>query len=523
MKNILNSHLILKFIFFGIIFFSTFYLLIGNVLIGDDINASWPKNISSFIEFDVPWGATWIMNLMYILMYKLPWGLNINIQDWNSLFCAFFKSMVITIFFVYLYKFFDKQERKYTPFLIIITIFLFYNNFIITISPYSFYVSTAFFRFLIPNLFFVMFIYYLLKFMNNEKVNIAFFSVIAFLTGSSQECIGTMAFLILFLCIILSFIKEKNKNKTLVLLLITIILVSGMFMLISASQFAVHVQQKSNGILSAINDIKNNWDNCISSYMEYFIKRYIIFFFVLPILWLLNIKKEKNIIDYTNYISFFVFLSGVVLSVILIFLGKTHYSGGFWILHPDIHTILYTVFLVALIISLCPILRYKYYNVLLLTISIILIGLTINPFINNYVQFKKSILNIKDFMYLHDKMICFYIHKQEIPVMPYSFHENNLPCIVDLKTIEKEDCSIVNISNSSPFPPLLKSFMFHPEEYYDFYGVKSEWYNPIILKYRQDATNYFTSLGGSYNEIKTHKYHFSDLRNRNFVLNSQTL
>ena len=109
-------------------------------------------------------------------------------------------------------------------------------------------------------------------------------------------------------------------------------------------------------------------------------------------------------------------------------------------------------------------------------------------------------------MYLHDKMITFYANKNLTPVMPYSFDEQNLPCIVYLSTIEK-NCTEEDAAG-------LDEKIIYPFEYYNFYDIDYNWFSDSELQYSDDAISYFKNQGGSYDEIKNRKYHFSDLRNK---------
>lgn len=508
-------------IFFWVALFGLIiYLFQNNILSADDeyCNFLEEDKISLWRHY---FYGTWIMPFQNFILYYLPYKLSqfsfiprINLQDWAQTVGVTFEASVITILMVYFSKFFklfgvEKAVRLLSTFFIFIMfIYCMYR-----IQFIEFIIYTAFFRFIIPVVMMVIFLYYLYKLVINEKVNIYLLSLYAILMASASEESGVIT---IMSCVLLSvyaiFTKQEYTKK---LIILTGFLIAGLLLLVLSPGFQDHVHFK-------LTETKENYLSTILGYVIPYTKVYVRQLFVYNkwaftlfiILLFIPTNNEKYKSEKPFAVS--LILSCLAFCYSLIFLGNTLNDSDFWIIHPDIYSIVYIVFLTILVVLSHNFLDFYAKTEKLKLLLITLIILFLPSFCMQASSLKSLISNIKDVTYLRDKLVLYYLQFQEDIVLPYAVYRDNIYKLQENMDINFFDflnssCDFYDFENHKKVSDLEFRNMLHNyyRYVYNFTNLPNN-YNLIYMD-GESSRMYLLNHGGNYNEISSHKYRFSDL------------
>ncbi len=505
------------YLFIFIIFLLSCYILSNGVLVADDIFFYFIQDgIKPYKEFLY---GTWIMEFQNILLYYIPSLLNINFNDWALSFGTFFKASVITGI-IYCFSKLGTLNKINNKIIIVCCSIIYLLLFICAKNTFfvDFIVYSGFFRFTFVLLLLLLFLYYFYKFYIKKENKIFHLIFLAILTSSSSE----IAFFILlgttFLALLHSlFEKSRNTKRTYLLSMIFFAVVTGTLILVNNNGFQNNISYKTYSNISTIQILTSSFIEFSRLFVKKLILDYVIFHITFFILLILNIKRKN--IESASF-SIFIYASCLTFAYSLIFLGKTHYSGGYWLNHNDIYTILIPLFIFNISILLFNFLETENLKIKnYVFISLLIINFSLFPaFINSVQTFKHSNQNIKAHSYLRDKIRLFYVYRSEEPTVPNFGVLFSFFYLIQNKDIEFGQSNIeINKDN--------EKHTFHQwlENHYYKNTYKLENMNnrnkDFILVSDKEALKTFKEKGGSYNEIYKGNYHFADLTNKNFVLN----
>lgn len=504
-------------IYLLIIFILSCFILCNGVLVADDIFFYFIQDgIKPYKNFLY---GTWIMEFQNILFYYIPYSLKINLNDWALSFGTFFKAIILTsiIFLYYRTGLINKTEKKIN---ILSCSIIYFLLFICAKKIFfvDFIIYSGFFRFTLVSLLLLLFFYYFYKFYIKKEDKIFHIICLSIITASSSE----IAFFILLattsLILLYSlFNKLKKRKRTYLLSMIFFSVIAGTVILVNNKGFQNNIDYKIIHNIPLIEIFTTSFLDFSKLFIKKFILDYAIFHIIFLVLLILNIKKrnlESVVLALCINISCFLFAFS------LIFLGKTHYSGGYWLNHNDIYTILIPLFIFNIVILLFNFIETenpKIQNYVF--ISLLIINFSLFPaFINSVQTFKHSNQNIKAHSYLRDKIRLFYVYRSEEPTVPNFGVLFSFFYLIQNKDIEFGQSNIeINKDN--------EKHTFHQwlENHYYKNTYKLENMNnrnkDFILVSDKEALKTFKEKGGSYNEIYKGNYHFADLTNKNFVLN----
>lgn len=502
-KTVLN----LKTIYWLGIFTLLIYLFLGNVLSVDDMYYNFLADAKITMQREYFYG-TWVMPVQNFLLYYLPYKSGVNLQDWAQYFGAFIQAVCFFVLIKYFSKFFELSKVSQKLNLALTTIsFMFLFCLLYTLKFRDILIYSGFFRFFLPACLIVIWSFYFYKIFKGQLYSVSkliLFCLFSFLTASSSEITGTICVCSALCLTIYSYLNKKENRKN--LLIIFSALAIGLLLLLLTKGFQEHFEGKLQSGIFSFSIIKANF----LPFLKVCIKR------LFPINWLLfflffgfiyaNRKFGKEEIIFSSSLM----ISIILFSLSLVVLGKTHYSGSFWIMHNDIFTVfygVYTVILIVLSLNLLKILSNKY--------LIIIFALLIPLFLLSVVHLRTSIENIKDFTYLRDKMMLYYMQKKEKIVLPYALYGNAFYSLYShiynfnefLEMYKIEDYS----DKEKEFVRDYSEAMYY--NYYPFlYNFKYDGECPKIeFADGKEAMKIFENSGGNYDEISKHKYHFYDL------------
>lgn len=501
------------------IFVMLIFMLHGNILSADDEYCNFLKDGRIYMLRYYVYG-TWVMPLQNLVLYYLPYKLSqysfiphINLQDWAQTVGVAFEASVLTVLMVYFSKFFKLFGLAKNIRLLCTTLFfMLFFAYMYRIQFIELILYTAFFRFVIPSVLMVIFIYYLYKLLINEKVNIYALCALAILAASSSEVIGIITITTCAFLSVYAFCTKQEYSKKIVIL-ISFLLV-GLLLLVHTPGFQDHFHLKYN-------EPQKNILFALAGYLVPFTKAYIkqLFiynkelFIILSLLFFFPTNNEKYKAE--KPLAVCLIASCLLFCYALIGLGNTLNDSNFWINHPDIYSIIYILFLTVFIILSRNLADFYNKTDKLKIISVFLVLLFLPSFCLQTKHLCSLISNIKDATYLRDKMVLYYLQTQEDVLLPYAVYRDNIyelqknmganffdfydACIFDYWSDFKD------LSNFE-FNIMLHNYYRYV---YNFTNIPNNFY--LMYTDGNSARTYFLNHGGSYSELISHKYHFSDL------------
>ncbi len=507
--NIIKNNKLVSFVFIYWIglFACLIYLFLGHVLCVDDIYYHFFADGRITMAREYYYGS-WVMPVQNFFMYYLPYKLGVNIQDWAQYFGALFEAGVVFIFIKYFSKFFEFARISKKLNLLLTTISFMGFFFLLNLLKFKdILIYSGFFRFVLPSCLLVVWCYYLYKiFKSKLNGSILLFYAFSVLTASSSEMIGVMCVIILLTLLIYSFVNKLECRKNFIIIFILLFL--GLSLLLVTKGFQEHFVDKLQNRMFSFDVLFSN----IIPFLKACIKQLfsvngllLISFFV----WMYLNKKESTAKDEMIFALSLAF-AVILFSLSLVFLGKTHYSGGYWIIHDDIYTVFYSLYVVIMAVLSINILKdssIKFMNILF----VILIPL----FLISVIHLKVAIWNIKDISYLRDKMMLHYMAKNEKVVLPHALFANSFYTLISHVYVNLDAFLHFYLRDFSPSDiKFLDDYSeamyinYYPFVYkYKYMGRKM----PIEFVEGPEAMEYFAEQGGSWSEIKKHNYLFSDL------------
>lgn len=460
------------------------------------------------------------MDVQNFLMFYLPNKLNIHIQDWALTFGTIIKAIVVTSTISIFMKILKEKELK-NEIVFPCTLFFFFSYIILLEKTrfIDFIIYEGFFRFTIPSLLLLIFSYKFYNFLEKKNENKNALSILGIITASSSEICAIILIISTFLYgVYLTFSKKEVKKKIYSIIPIFLSLILGLIILINSNGFQENIQDKFNN--TSIN-LNINFA-IISEFTKLFLEKIILDYLPIHILVLifvlLNFKTTKNKLE--NFYPISLIFSIIIFSYSFIFLGKTSYSENYWLVHKDFYTIFIPTFLFSFSILLSNYLSIQKgnLNTKKLLCCFILIGFLLFPQFCDAVSFiKKSNNNIKQHSYIRDKIRLFYLYKNQVPTMPYFASFEAFFSLVKNHDIAFGD----NVTTKKQIPTMHYERL---EKHYfnNTYDVEIKPFaQQINLTTDKQALNTFKENGGNIDEIYKNKYNFSDLKNKNFVINNK--
>lgn len=488
------------------------YMFHDNVLSVDDIYYSFLADNTITLHRDFYYG-TWLMHVQNVFMYYLPYKLGVNLQEWAQYFGAFIEASGMLILFIFYSKLFEFAQisKKMNLFLTSISFMLVF--FLLNLLNFKdLLIYSGFFRFVIPSVLLVIWSYYLykiFKFDDFGKVKLIVFLIFSVLVASSSEVAGVICIVSSFILIICSLLTKKECGEKFAVIFFAVFL--GFAALLLTKGFQEHFTDKLQDQAFDLDTIAVN----ILPYLKACLKVLIPvngFLFAVFLVFLFLNKKVQNSKDEMIFVSSLA-ASVIVFALSLVILGKTHYSGGYWIQHADIYVYFYFLYVEALALLSINLFNSIINKKFLLVCFYILLPL----FFVSLIHLRISIENIKDYTYLRDKMMLHYMSESETEkiVLPYALYNNAFYNIISHVFVNFN--AFLNLY-SPEFTQHDKEFL---EQYKDSMYIN---YYPIVFNFKPKNNNYpvefvdgksamemFTNNGGEYGEIQKHKYRFSDL------------
>lgn len=498
-----------------IIFFICLYIFTGNVLIADDIHFEFfPDGIKFYKELHY---GTCVMEMQNILMYWIPYKLNINIQDWVSSFGALFKSFII-MSVIYLYFKFIRLEKDDIKITIPLLIIIFYTFFIYVKSAfiYEYTIMGGFFRFLLPVLFELIFIYEYYKLFTNRKFNKSILFLSAIISTLSSPITASVSIILVFISLIYKSVFIKDLNKTHIYILITIIASFTFLFFNHEFQNDIILKTQNNPIM--IDKIFRDIPEFLALYSkEIIISRWIYYVpYIVLLLITLITKNDKT----KSYFSLFLLISINAFMLSLVIMGKTEYMQRYWFYHSDLFSTLIPLYILSyIIVFMNYISTFSEKKINKITIFFIICIILIFPkFCDSADYTKKTIINIRNHSYIRDKIRMFYFYRNEPPIMPIFAEFHPFHCLLKMnKVINFGENGVTrqDIYKVSVFYNFLETAYYR----YVYNITPSKQY--FIKDDDKSALEIFIQNGGSIDEIYSGKYKFTNLNNKNFVLNNK--
>ena len=508
---------IILFLFF--IFIINCFILNNGVLVADDIFFHFFEN--GIVPTKTFQYGTWALYLENILMYCIPNFFKLDFNEWALTLGTLLKSFVMT-FIMYSYiSFFQLRRINKTIFIsscciIYSLLFIFFKG----LNFPNLTIYTAFFRFTLTTSITIFFLYKLYEYLYKRQCKKSPLYILALIVATSSEQI----FPILLACtfvLLLSYCIQKNKDKDTItfLALIFSILIVGSILLINTNGFQTNINFKIQDIhYSPYTLLISNFKEFSYVFYTKMIHNFIPYYLGIIVLIIFNFKNKS----YTSIVfSISLILGNLAFTYSLILLGKTHYSGGYWIEHPDIYTILIPLFIVSFIvlfIDFIPTLQEKKQKVL--TLLLISTFICISPILYKSIKTIKNTTNsIKIHSYMRDKIRLFYLYKNKTPIMPTFASSNSWFFLINEQETPfgKSKLTSSDMLYKTYYEWIEKDY-FKSAYYIKNMETKEEDY---IIVSDNDALKIFLENGGNCDELYSGKYNFSLLRNKNFILNKQ--
>jgi len=524
LTRILNFKNFVLFILFASVFFFSFAMLNNNVLCYDDVillSDSTASGLKAHLE-NINYG-TWVLQAENVLLFYLPYKLGFNIQDWACSFGGIIKALVVSGFGVVFYNFIKTEKLPLKISLPFVLFFFFlYVILIFKTSNIDLTIYHGFFRFVFSSLLMTVFTFMYYKLFVYKKCNLFVILPFSVITAASSEVTAAILLSMVFISVITKIFwnKYRHSNHNLNLkndFLIFLCLCTGLILLCISSGFQVHLDNSSK--IQGFRDYVNLFCPFVKMFVKTIILNYIWIYICCIISYLLILKKSTTKIA-VRKITFSIIsvLSVWTFAFSLILMGKGSRGGSFWLDHPDIYSILIPLLIIAVIIPV-GFVFHKYLVKAEHIITALLIGgllLTYQPLIISYKNMNSILNTIKVLAYTRDKMLAFCYYNN------FSLPQSD---IIDYMYISIEDINPEN--TDKPICKIDDMDFFHDvlnDSYMPFiYGIKEpetskKIYGIITLK---DTAQYLKSKGFTIDETKSGKYKFSDIKNKNFVMNKK--
>ena len=411
--------------------------------------------------------------------------------------------------------------RKSKPIFLSVCLFIF-SFFIFNIEHFSSSVivnSNNFYRYIFTFTFFCLFINFLfknllLKSRKNNYFSLLVASISAIISGCNIEiliyCIAALYVFIIFYNIIISLfrlnIRKFNIDKNFYIPMICFISILSMY--VTSAGYKIIVNQRG---LETVNISKIPIIEFSKSYLEicfgYDVYFWIIFF-VLFVTSFCTAKKRNEL--HKVILPLFLQISVLVVMYSLILCGKTM-SNNFWIKRSD-------VLLLYELVTLIPAFMYlsylvvkikKYQDNVIYVITCFFVGLGISllymilMFHGSLSHYANLWLSYKKHLYINEKIMRYYILKDEVPVIRTPAHKNIvLTSVTAINPFTKKKEYKYKELQSAYFQKIYKTDEFERKGY-------------IVDK---EALNKFYNNGGKFTDRELKDLNFQKLLDDNFVL-----
>lgn len=496
------------------------FVMQNHVLMADDIVLNFLTNGGITLKRAYYYGS-WVMPLQNLVLYYAPYKLSqlsfiphINLQDWAQVVGGLFESSVIFLLIKYFSKFFDITKIGTVQKLLwTILTFILFNNFMYRLEYLDIIVYSGFFRFILPSVMMCIFIFYLYKYLKNKEGNVIFLCILALLTASSSEIVGAILFVTCFGVLITARKNENSKQLMLIMLAAAL----GLAVLVLSVGFHSHFSAKLGHDIKNLSILLKDLLPFCQVYIKQMFLDNELFFIAFMFLLLLNIKnRDKDSYNSEIILSVSMLIGFLLFAFMLVILGPTLNGDDYWVVHIDIYSVLYLVFIIAYILLLQNIIKDNFNTKAFNAALIILILICMPAFNSELTQLRTLMSNIKDITYVRDKMVLFYLRNNEKDIiLPDAAFRDNIYELQKNMRIH--------------FYDFLYFYKFdYIQEYrdvvYDEYYAMFDNYFKHIYKLKTipkdvkiehingaDAMLYYENLGGTYHEVQEHKYRFSDL------------
>ena len=502
-----------------------------NFLFGDDGTFSLYRTLNESF-FDclkfVNHGEGFIgLFLTKFFCFGLPNMLGLHPSDFIGPYSGFVRGLLtvaILMTIAYWGCFYKKSKTLFLFLYVVLIAFFFWSapQCMMLMCNFNFY------RYFLPMIFLVLFWNFLLKNLlaKRKKINFFYLAVACFsgyVTATSVEItifstLMCITLIILYSIFVNVFIKNDKLKKSLKLNLdinfwLPILFFCVFIILFTTSQGFKEIACDSRGLGRIAVDF-----DMVKEFMKVFFDLYIVkkLFYVLSFVVLFTmsafIAVRKNKIKKIIFPFFYVIsLYSVIFS--LIFLGKTHYFGDFWITHSniiflyDLLLIFITLYCLSFVLQNPIIKNIKVRR----TIIAILAGIM---FFQSFICCKEGISDSKDqnnylyaykkSMYISEKMLRFYCLKDEIAILPKKLFMSLRYEVWTFEATQKENDYYINSVITDSY-------------YKRIYHDTTHKYIGFVL--RDDAVEQFYKNGGSFSKEELENVQFSRLFDENFVLN----
>ncbi len=370
------------------------------------------------------------------MTWKLPKLLHIHPQDFVCTYGAVFRSILFVLFcyFLSLLTFINNKRTILHSVIFLICYFAVWAG--ISRNFHDIVNFAAFSRMYIPFIFFALFwVGYSKYFINvydahKPTRDFYFLCIIAFILGSVFEVTTVISVLGCLLVILYNKINHIKNTKFVILPFIFLLL--GAYILFSNTEFLMHCQTKShfenyNGVIINLKQYKDFF----YIYYKEIIKAnwicYIIIIFSTMFGFIID-KSEKSV--RIEWLSLFLTIGFLMFFILLIFMGKTNYDGGWWVEHWGLKGTIRFCLLVPVFLSVSTIVHKIQYKNLTSFAAIVAFLVLILVLVSQ--RYLALYQNIIDFTY--NRRVAFY--KSEKTALYQFYKENNIVYVPMVNPIE---------------------------------------------------------------------------------------
>lgn len=515
-------------IFYTIIFLISCYLLKDGIINAEDrCYEFFYDGIKFYKNF---FYGSWLMELENLLTFYIPHCLKTNIVDWSNSFGVLFQSFCYTLIIFFIGK--VGKLRGLSPKIVlpvsfisycsIFLMFCLYKDQILQTKTVELFIFLSFFRYFVASLLLVIFFYNLYKIYLNKKPSILLTMICAFFVGSAGEYTAAIAITTVTLAFLYKFLFEKipfKELKSYVWIFATLWI--GFGLLTCTEGFQAYYTRYSGEYHFSLAKVISDIPDFGKMYIQRLIFNYWYVHAILIGLFAFSYKKDKKNIS-KNIFPFFIVTGTLAFSATLIILGKNSYFDNYWLDYRDFYTVYIVLYTFCISLSIFNFVSdYSLDNnkkaITSLVILCLLITAVFVPFAKDFMIEKN---NTKKFYYCLDKMRIFYEYKGITPYMPATFGWNMFVEIRKPVSLDFESDEVVVYKD--PFDreyfERIDGF-YYPQAYHIEFTDRAE--DIVVSENNTDAINYYKSLGGNFDEVKTGKYKFKNLEDKNFVLGVQ--
>lgn len=369
------------------------------------------------------------------------------------------------------------------------------------------FVYEGFFRMLLPPFIFAGLLYLMVKnIRNNEAKNVVPVFLLTFLCSISNEsvCIMTVfGFLLYFL------FSVKSSKRNLLIFACLLISLTGCFILVKTGAFIRKTENiiiDSQYILTVLKDIPY----FTKDYLKYiFFKHIFEYILIAGMILILHFRYKDNEVVNKNIIKLICsFLMGILIFFyMLIGLGQTHYSGGYWLSHSDLHVILDIVLCSFIFVLLNLLIEYKFLKEYILGVFFVITSLFL--LISNYKVYTPCIT--VDIIPIRTE-----IYKAEKIIRLANIH--NKPAVLNKELYE----SIFYWSLWYSFDDKEENVLYPSSRYIDYLNQfekeENKLINGVIFSDEETVNKEFALNAGSFTEEELKEPNFNNLLNKDFIL-----